>query len=62
MSVGVFYHPDFAEKGYITLLHRVKPAYDTLCRQPYADVYKRQVYSSVNSFFFISSAAPENLF
>jgi acetoin utilization deacetylase AcuC-like enzyme len=36
MSVGVFYHPDFAEKGYITLLHRVKPAYDTLCRQPYA--------------------------
>lgn len=33
MRVGVFYHPDFAERGYITLLHRVKPAYDALCQQ-----------------------------
>lgn len=37
MRVGVFYHPDFAERGYITLLHRVKPAYDALRKQPYAD-------------------------
>lgn len=37
MRVGVFYHPDFAERGYITLRHRVKPAYDALCKQVYAE-------------------------
>lgn len=37
MRVGVFYHPDFAERGYITLCHRIKPAYETLCKQVYAD-------------------------
>lgn len=36
MRVGVFYHQDFAERGYITLRHRVKPAYDALCKQEYA--------------------------
>ena len=30
MKAAVFYHPDFAEKGYITLMHRVKPGYDSL--------------------------------
>ena len=33
---GRGFSPGLCEKGYITLLHRVKPAYDTLCRQPYA--------------------------
>lgn len=30
MKVGVWYHPDFAEKGYPSLRHRVKPAFDAL--------------------------------
>jgi acetoin utilization deacetylase AcuC-like enzyme len=37
VRVGVFYHQDFADRGYITLCHRVKPAYDSLCKQVYAD-------------------------
>ena len=37
MRVGVFYHPDFAERGYITLRHRIKPAYEALRRQDYAN-------------------------
>jgi len=36
VRVGVFYHPDFAEHGYITIRHRVRPAYEALCKQPYA--------------------------
>lgn len=30
MRLGVFYHQDFADYGYITLRHRVKPAYEAL--------------------------------
>lgn len=30
MKAGIFYHPDFAEKGYISLRHRVKPGFDAL--------------------------------
>ncbi|HQA07870.1 MAG TPA: hypothetical protein PLP71_01415 [Syntrophomonadaceae bacterium] len=37
MRVGVFYHPDFAERGYITLRHRIKPAYEALCKQAYTN-------------------------
>lgn len=30
MKAAVFYHPDFADKGYITLMHRVKPGFNSL--------------------------------
>lgn len=30
MRAAVYYHPDFAEKGYSTLRHRVKPGFDAL--------------------------------
>lgn len=30
MRCGIFYHSDFADKGYITLRHRVKPGFDAL--------------------------------
>lgn len=30
MKSAVFYHPDFADKGYITLKHRIKPGFDSL--------------------------------
>jgi len=30
MKTGVYYHPDFANKGYTTLKHRVKPGFDAL--------------------------------
>lgn len=30
MKCGVFYHSDFADYGYITLRHRVKPGFDAL--------------------------------
>ncbi|MGI5880392.1 MAG: hypothetical protein ACOX6L_07345 [Syntrophomonadaceae bacterium] len=30
MKAAVFYHPDFAEKGYSTLMHRVKPGFNSL--------------------------------
>ena len=30
MRAAVYYHSDFAEKGYITLRHRVKPGFDGL--------------------------------
>ncbi|MDD3852631.1 MAG: hypothetical protein PHD40_03125 [Syntrophomonadaceae bacterium] len=30
MKTGVYYHPDFADKGYTTLQHRVKPGFDAL--------------------------------
>lgn len=30
MRCAVFYHPDFADKGYSTLKHRVKPGFDAL--------------------------------
>jgi hypothetical protein len=30
MKIGVYYHPDFANKGYTTLKHRVKPGFDAL--------------------------------
>lgn len=30
MKAGVFYHPDFYEKGYFILKDRVKPGFDAL--------------------------------
>ena len=30
MKTGVYYHPDFADKGYTTLKHRVKPGLEAL--------------------------------
>lgn len=30
MLAAVYYHPDFADKGYSTLRHRVKPGFDAL--------------------------------
>lgn len=30
MQAAVYYHPDFADKGYSTLRHRVKPGFDAL--------------------------------
>lgn len=30
MKCGVYYHPDFADRGYVTLRHRVKPGFDAL--------------------------------
>lgn len=30
MRAAVYYHPDFADKGYSTLRHRVKPGFDAL--------------------------------
>ncbi len=30
LKAAVYYHPDFADKGYTTLRHRVKPGFDAL--------------------------------
>lgn len=40
--MGIFYHPDFANRGYTTLRHRVKPGFDAL--QPWIREQTVQVF------------------